>query len=367
MRIGVDARELEHDMTGINRYLNEFVQYMRNTPFEYYMYCTRQPKRDIQYSNIHIRRLQGLPYVWDNILLPQALAKDSIDLFFSPYYKKPWSLQCRSIVTVHDLNILFDANYSFWRKAYFRNIISRSLSSCDLIITVSRYVKEEIIKTFHIGSDKIIVNYNVLDKQFKPLDDPNKVTSILARYGMSGEYILYVGNLLPGKNVSSILKAYAQLPEGIKEKYKLVIAGNKRWSYQRLVKLREQLKLKDNVIFTGFIDDSDLVYLYNGARLFVFPSLREGFGFPPLEAMACGIPVIASNKTSLPEILGDAAILIEPLDSKVFSEAIITLLTNDDARSSYIKKGLAQAREFSAEKTINKLLGIFEKFNRRIS
>lgn len=359
MRIGIDARELERSMTGIGRYLKGFIKYVSGTSHEYFLYYSRKPEVDLSSSNIQGRVLSSPKFVWDHIKLPQALNKDKIDLFFSPYYKKPWSLKCKSMVTIHDLIPLFDNNCSFWYRSYFKKIIKRSLSSADFILVVSAYVKEQLLELFKPDANKIIVNYNAIDKRFRPIEDNNFLKTVLAKYGITYEYILYIGNLMSHKNVSSLVKAYAALPDNLKDKYKLVIGGSKRWTYTQLVELVNKLSLVNNVLFTGFIPENDLVYLYNGAGLFVFPSVREGFGFPPLEAMACGTPVITSNTTSLPEVVGEAGILVNPYSVDEIKVAIIKVLTDSTLRNDLIKRGLERAKRFTPEKTARQILEVF--------
>ena len=363
MKIGIDAREIERGMTGIGRYLKGFIKYVSKTSHEYFLYYSRRPRTDLSSSDIKVRVLTGLTFLWDHITLPKALNKDKIDLFFSPYYKKPWWLKCKSIITVHDLNPLFNENSSFWYRIYFKKLIERSLYSADLVLVVSGYVKEQLLKIFRTDKNKIIVNYNAVDERFFRIEDNISLRTILEKYGIKSDYIFYVGNLMPHKNVSSLVKAYSELPDYIKEKYKLVIGGRKDWTYEQLVTLVDKLGLVNNVIFTGFISDDDLVYLYNRASLFVFPSFREGFGFPPLEAMTCGVPVVASNATSLPEVIGDAGILVDPCKVNDISEAIIKVLTDPKLRDDLVERGLRRARRFAVEKMAKKMIGVFEGLN----
>lgn len=365
IRCGVDAREIERGMTGIGRYLKGFIKYASGTSHEYFLYYSRKPEVDLGNSNIQVRVLSSPKFIWDHIALPKALKKDKVDLFFSPYYKKPWSLKCKSIVTVHDLNPLYSKNSSFWHRIYFKKLLKRSIYSADFVLVVSAYVKEQILELFKPDANKIIVNYNAIDERFCPIENDNFLKTVLAKYGIKSEYIFYVGNLMPHKNIPSLVRAYAGLPDNLKDKYKLVIGGSKRWTYKQLVKLVNKLGLVKNVSFTGFIPENDLVYLYNGAGLFVFPSLYEGFGFPPLEAMACGTPVVASNVSSLPEILGDAGILVDPCKVNDISEAITKVLTESELRDSLVERGLRRVRQFSTEKMSRKIIEAFEVLNEK--
>jgi len=359
LRIGIDAREIESGMTGIGRYLKGFIKYASGTSHEYSLYYSRKPEVDLSNSNIQVRVLSSPKFLWDHITLPKALNKDKIDLFFSPYYKKPWLLRCKSVITVHDLNPLFDSNYSFWYRSYFKKILKRSIYSADFILAVSNYVKEELLKIFRIDAGKIIINYNAIDESFYPIEDNTSLGPTLVKYGIKSDYILYVGNLMPHKNISSLVKAYSELPDEKKEKYKLVIAGKKNWTYGQLMDLVAKLGLANSVIFTGFIPDDDLVCLYKGAILFVFLSFREGFGFPPLEAMACGVPVIVSNTTSLPEVVGEAGLLVNPYKVDEIKVAIIKVLTDSTLRNDLIRKGLERSRGFTLKKTADQILEIF--------
>jgi glycosyltransferase involved in cell wall biosynthesis len=362
LKIGIDAREIEGEMTGIGRYLTGFIKYASKISHEYFLYYSRRPEIDLSCFNVKIRILKGSNLLWDHMILPKALNKDRIDLFFSPYYKKPWSLKCKSIITVNDLNPLFNENSSFWYRIYFKKIIKRSLDSVDFVLVLSTYVKEQILKFFGIDKSKIIVNSAAVDNiSFHRIRNEASFRVVLEKYGIESDYILYIGNLMPHKNVSSLIKAYSELSEDIKNKYKLVIGGSKNWTYRQLVKLVDRLGLVNNVIFTGFIFNDDLIYLYNAASLFVFPSFKEGFGLPPLEAMACGVPVIASNVTSLPEVIGDAGILVNPYNIQELAKAISVVLTQEYLRRSLIEKGLERANRFSIEKMGSRILEIFEK------
>jgi len=363
LRIGIDAREIEGGMTGIGRYLKGYIKYVSDTYHEYFLYYSCKPEVDLSCSNIRVRVLSSPKLIWDHITLPLALNKDKVDLFFSPYYKKPWSLRCKSIVTIHDLNPLFGPPHSFLHKNYFKKIIKRSLFSADSILVVSNYVKEQLLELFKIDMNKIIVNYNAIDEKFRPIEDNNFLKAILAKYGITSKYILYVGNLMPHKNVLSLVKSYSVLSDNLRDNYKLVIVGRKKWTHKQLTGLVNKLHLANNVVFTGFVPESDLVYLYNGADLFIFISLREGFGFPPLEAMACGLPVIASNTTSLPEVIGDAGLLVDPCKVNNISEAITKVLTDSKLRNDLVEMGLRRVRQFTVEKMAKKIIEVFEGLN----
>lgn len=363
MKIGIDAREIQDKMTGIGRYLTGFLKHISASPHEYFLYYSQVPQNKLNYPKTQVRILKGKQFAWDHILLPKALAKDHIDLFFSPYYKRPWFLKCKSIITVHDINPLFIRSYSLFYRHYFKTILRRSLSCADYVMVVSHYVKGELIELFNADPEKIIVNYNALDKSFITANGDAFESRVLEKYKIKSDYILYLGNLMPHKNVSLLIKAYSGLPDGLKDKYKLVIAGGRNWTYQRQLELSREVGLENSIIFAGFIDDEDLASIYRRASLFVFPSFREGFGFPPLEAMASGVPVITSNTTSLPEVVADAGILANPYDVLGFTKAMENVLTDEQSRKQLIERGIERAKEFSTEKMAKNLLDVFERFS----
>jgi len=347
-------------MTGIARSLFGVIGHISPLSHEYFLYYSRQPEADLRSPNIKVKVLKTPWLLWDHIALPGALREDKIDLFFSPYYKKPWWLPCKSIITVNDLNPLFN-KHSFLYRLYFRCVLKRSLRTANLILVLSRYVKDQLLEIFEIDANKVMVHYCAVREDFSPLKDRLSARATLEKYGVTSNYILYVGNLMPHKNVSSLIKAYAGLPKDIKDAHSLVIGGSKKWCYRQLVRLAAQSGVKDKVVFTGFIPDEDLLSVYNGAALFVFPSLREGFGFPPLEAMACGVPVVASNVTSLPELIGDAGVLVDPYDVQALTRAMNDVLTNEELRKGLIEKGLKRVKQFSIEKTAAVIVEAFSK------
>lgn len=363
MRIGIDAREIQGQMTGIGRHLKSFLKHIEGAPHEYFLYYSQMPENKPDCPKVNIRIFSGQKLIWDHILLPKALIRDKIDLFFSPYYKRPWSLKVKSIITVHDINPLFMKSYSLFYKIYFKTILKQSLKKSDFIVVVSRYVKKQLCSLFNVDPQKIVVNYNSLDENFLNVDE-SQMYSVLEKYKINSDYILYVGNLMPHKNIPTLIKAYAELSDNIKDKYKLVVGGAKSKTYNQLAKLAGKMDLLDNIIFTGFIDDSDLAYLYRKASLFVFPSFREGFGYPPLEAMASGVPVVASDRTSLPEVIADAGILVSPDDISGFTKAMERVLTDKELSQKLIEQGKKRAKEFSTEKMAKGLVAVFERLSR---
>lgn len=235
--------------------------------------------------------------------------------------------------------------------------------NADFIITVSEYIKKTMLKISKLDPNKIKVVYNSVSEIFRILDKKQCLEKVKRLCGIDKDFILYVGNLKPHKNLRRLIQAYNLLRSDIKEKYQLVIVAKKDRFFKELYQLVKDINLEQSVIFTDLVKDSDLVYLYNGASLYISISLYEGFGLPFIEAMACGTPVISANVSAIPEIVGDAGILLNPLDIKQISQAIQMVLTDEFLRKEMINKGLRQAKNFSREEMVNKILGIFKQLH----
>lgn len=368
MHIGIDIREFKKGRsTGIGRYLRNFIDYVSHYDREnrYTLFANQRTEYRCQLpKNIRIKVIkEWLAPFWDQVQLPLSLKRERIDLFFSPYYKKPFFTPARSIITIHDLNPLFllanSIKLRLKYRLYFATVLKLSSRRADKIIAVSQYVKEEIIKLAGVPRNKVAVIYNGVGKEFHPIVSSMLSSQIKKRLNILGEFILYVGNLMPHKNVRRLIEAYAGLPDSLKTKYQLVIGGTKGEFFPPLLKRTEELKLKGRVIFTDFISSRDIASIYQAATLFVFPSLCEGFGLPPLEAMACGTPVIVSNITSLPEVVEDAGILVNPYEVDEIKETIIRVLTDSKLRNDLIQEGLKRAEQFTLEKTAKRILEVF--------
>ncbi|MBI5749469.1 MAG: glycosyltransferase family 4 protein [Nitrospinae bacterium] len=367
MIIGIDGRELERGkVTGIGRYLLNFLKYATNARREYQfiLYGNQFTHLDYKSPNLTLKIiLERITATWDHILLPAHLKNDRVDIFLSPYIKAAIFSPCPYITTIHDLLFLSTPDYTGWRyKPYnevfkiFGRIVSKRASA---IITDSEYSKKDIIKIFGVDEEKINVISLGISDEYKPVTNLYSIEKIKNIYNIKGKYILYVGNFKPHKNVKRLIEAFAGINKDFSD-IKLVLGGKRDKFVPSLEELSEKLEIRDSVIFTDFIKDEDLPYLYSGAELFIYPSLYEGFGLPVLEAMACGTPVICSNTTSLPEVAWDAGILINPEDVKSMASAISKLLKDDMMREDLKIKGLNRAKEFTVEKYSSKILSLIE-------
>jgi len=278
------------------------------------------------------------------------------DLYFEPNFI-PLGIKSKKIVTtVHDFSFhLHPEWHPRERTEYFSRNFFKRIEKADLIITGSRYIEREAFDLF-IGKDLRIVTiyYGYNDALFHP----NKKAGE-EKASPSGNYILFVGSVEPRKNLLGLLKAYLLLPEYMKKDFQLLLTGSKGGGNQEIVERMEQLK--GRVHYLGYLNNEELAALYRGASCLVFPSFYEGFGLPPLEAMACGCPVIVSNVASLPEVCGDAAYYVNPYDVESIAEGMYKVLTDEDLRRSLIEKGLERAKLFSWEKCAKEHLEAFEE------
>jgi len=244
---------------------------------------------------------------------------------------------------------------------YFKLLLRRSIKKSEKLISVSETVKKDILFRFNIPDDKIVViPLGVSDIFSKTIN--SKVTF---KYSISNKYILFVGNIEPKKNLIRLLKAYHKLINEGKISHQLVIAGQKGWKYKEIFKTVQSLNLQDKVVFTGYIPENNLPALYSMAELFVFPSIYEGFGIPPLEAMVCETPVLASNTGALPETSGGSCLMVNPYNTDEIANGIHKLLTDVTLRSYYIKKGKKWAEQFTWERTAKDTLDVYKSIIER--
>ncbi len=330
-RILVNARSLASPLTGVQRYTREVL--------------SRLPAEALQLISPS-RPLHGLPgHLWEQAVLPLRLGPR---LLWSPSNTGPLAVR-RQVVTIHDVSSLehpewFSSPFAKW----YRFLLPRLARRAQTIIAVSEFTRDRIVALCHVDEHRVVAIHNAVDSRFvrRPAAEAESVCRELQI--PSGRYILALGSLEPRKNLPRLLQAWDGVRPRLPADLWLVLSGAKG---KPLVFGDVSLEhLPPNVFLSGYVPDEHLPALYSGALAFVFPSLYEGFGLPPLEAMACGTPVIASNTTSLPEVVGDAALTVDPLDSHAIAEAIRRLVADADLRASLAKRGLARARLFSWEK-----------------
>lgn len=293
-----------------------------------------------------------LARLWrEHVLLPLACRRERVELLHCPKSAIPYfSPGCPVIVTLHDL---IPVKHPELEKAaaqlYWRLHIGRAARKSDFVITISEWAKAEIMAEYAVSAEKIAVIMQSFDPFMLEARDPETGRSVRAKYGLPPDYILYVGTIQPRKNLATLIEAYHCLSVEMAKPPRLVIVGRKGWLYEDLFAKIKKLNLTAEVLFTGFVPDEDLPYLFDGAQVFVYLSLFEGFGRPPLEAMACGVPVITSSTTAIPEVVGSAGITVSPLDVQAVTAALVTVLNNKDEAARLRELGRAQAQKFSWE------------------
>lgn len=290
-----------------------------------------------------------------------------VSLFWSPHYNIPLFIRAKKrLVTIHDVNhLVFLDRLNLQQKIYAKFMINLAVKFSDTIITVSDFSKSEIAKRTKVDEEKITVIHNGINTElFKTLDNQQSVDT-KDKFGLPDKFILFVGNVKPHKNLRRLLMAYEVMYNRGLEDHYLVIAGEKEGfitgDKEIFSIVHNNQDLKERVRFSGYVDNADLPILYNAASVFVFPSLYEGFGLPPLEAMACGCPTVVSNAASLPEVCGDAAYYVDPNDTESISEGMYKILTDNSLRQHLIKKGLERAKLFSWKKSGGDHIKVFEE------
>jgi glycosyltransferase involved in cell wall biosynthesis len=282
-----------------------------------------------------------------------------VGLFHATEHLLPKLTRARSVFTLHDTAYLLFPEYHLPRnRIYLRAMMPRFLRRADRIIAVSENTRRDALRLYPIDPEKIEVIPEGVEARFRPDVGGDVISHIRRRYALPERFLLSVGTIEPRKNLSTLVEAYAALRSRHPE-VGLVIAGSRGWLYDRFFEQLRSLGLEDHVVFTGYVPEEDIPALLNAAEVFAFPSEFEGFGLPPLEAMACGIPVVCSNAASLPEVVGDAGLLLPPRDVRGWVTALDRLLDDGQLRADLSARGLARARLFSWDTAASRTLEIY--------
>jgi glycosyltransferase involved in cell wall biosynthesis len=302
-----------------------------------------------------------LYYLWFEQSVRSVLTKVKPDLFLSPDGFLSLSSNCKQLPVIHDINFKHHPKDTRWLTAkYYNYYFPRYAKKAKRIATVSEYSKQDIAKNYNIDPDKIDVVYNGINSFFKPVDEFTKSTT-KKKFANGCDYFVYVGSLHPRKNIPTLIKAFAQFKKDKTTKVKLVLAGPNYWGMQDTYKLIKESGIEGEVIFTNRLSNDDLANVLGSAIAMTFVPYYEGFGIPLVEAMQAEVPIITSNVTSLPEIAGDAALLIDPLSANQLKEAMIKVWQDEALRNDLIQKGIARKQEFSWEKSADLLWDSIQK------
>jgi glycosyltransferase involved in cell wall biosynthesis len=360
MIIGIDISVINLNQAGSAVYTSNLIEALRNlgSGNEFHIFDVGQT-RNMSKNKTIISRLKTIyrDLIWTHAILPFQVYKAKIDVLHIPVNVTPLFSTCPTVLTILDTTVLQLPQYfTLWHRYYSRMFLPRSARNATIILTISENSKRDIVKQLKINSEKVLVTYLSASKEFKPISQ-QEVEMVKRRYNLDS-FILTVGALEPRKNLSRLLQAFSFL---LKNGYHhtLVHAGPRGWLFDNIHNEIRRLGLNEFVRFLGYVPTNDLVGLYNAASLFVYPSLYEGFGLPVLEAMACGCPVITSNTSSLPEVVGDAAIMVNPYDVPEMTNAIKSLLEDQLECQRLRLKGIERAKQFSWQKCAKETLNAY--------
>ena len=366
MRVAIDARKL-HDF-GIGTYTRNVLRHLAriDRDSEYLLLC-HEPDLGIaaQLGPNFRTVLEPSPNysIREQFHVPWVLHRERPDVFHTPHYVLPPAVRCRSIVTIHDCIHLMFPQYLPNRAAYAYAKASMwsAARHARRILTVSEASKRDIIRFFHVPPEKIVVVYNAIDERFRLAPSAEAVARVRERYQLDHGFVLYTGNIKPHKNLVRLIEAFDGLRKRGFDDVKLLIIGDEISKFPALRRAVHSHRLHKHVRFLGYLPDDTLAILYRLAAVFVFPSLYEGFGLPPLEAMASGTPVVTSNVSSLPEVTGGAAVLVDPYDVASITDGIARILSDPALSDELRAKGIARAREFSWERSVGRMWEIYQE------
>lgn len=370
MKIGFDGRAARwYRGTGIGTYTYQLINHFNKLDNinDYLIFMPESYKCDLNFkSNFQIKNIieNYLSSFWDEVNIPAILHEKDISIYHVPQngVGLPKNKKCPFVITLHDvIPYRMPETVSDRYLKIFSEELPEIISKCDGIITVSNYSKKDIMKAFNLPENKIFVTYLASEDIYKVYDKAMCRKFIKDNYGISDDYILYIGGFSPRKNIVGLIEAFDKLISSYKKEIKLVIAGKWGKSYDIYKNKAVNLNIEDKVLFPGFIPMEHLPYLYNASKLFVYPSFYEGFGLPPIEAMACGTPVIASDKTSVPEIVGNSALLVDPYNVDDMFNKMLSVLENKVLADDLIKKGLEKSNSLSWDNTVLETLTAYKK------
>jgi glycosyltransferase involved in cell wall biosynthesis len=365
MRIGIDARLVYYSQAGIGQYILHLVDGLAKIDGEneYVLLQSRKDDTTIL-EQPNFRRVS----LWtpshhrlERYSLNVELMRLGLDVLHSPDFIPPHRPSCKSVITVHDLAFLLYPHFLTRESARYYGHIDQAVLWADHIISVSESTKRDTVQHLGVHEDKITVVYEAANPIFRPMDRDTASQEVRSRHGVDGPFVLFVSTIEPRKNVPTLLRALWQLMQCYKEDVRLVLAGGKGWLFEDAFAVVDELDLDSRVHVLGRVSSQDLLYLYNAAEMLAHPAFYEGFGLPPLEAMACGLPVIVSNVASLPEVVGDAGLLVDPHDVDELTVGIWRILNDSELRREMEEKGLRQAGRFSWERAARETQAIYQQ------
>jgi glycosyltransferase involved in cell wall biosynthesis len=379
MTIGVDIRVLlDAQYSGVAEYTLNLLQALikEDKLNDYVLFYNSAKDLSGRLPKLESAKVSFVGRRWPNKFLNYGLFKflnwprldrlmnKKLDVFWAPHINFLAWPRAKNIITIHDLSFLrypafFSTRKNFWHRQLN---VPKLIKGADKVVVISVNTKRDIVELAGVSPDKISVIYSGVSAAYRPLDkNEPRLNEIKTKYQLPDKFILYLGTIEPRKNLVGLIAAYNYLRQNYPElaAVKLVIAGGNGWKFKETYRAAAAAPFKDDIKFLGYIEAADKCPLYNLASVFAFPSFYEGFGFPPLEAMACGVPVVASFASSIPEVVGEAGILVDPYNAADSGEALAQVLLNESLAADFKEKGLARAKEFNWAKTAQQYLEIF--------
>jgi glycosyltransferase involved in cell wall biosynthesis len=385
MKIGINALFFKYPATGSGQYMTHLIRALSeiDQENEYVLFGPESLGDDIQADTAFPYQAQSMPgfarsndsvekLLWEQLTGPSAARKAGVDLFHVPYFAPPLLPRTPTVVTIHDVIPMrlpaYQPNSKV--KAYMR-LVAQASHNATAIITISQHARQDIINALKLPPERIHVIYEAAGDEYRPVIDQEKLAAMRARYGVGKRYIFYLGGMDQRKNVTQLVRAFAHLHRQIGDPdLQLLIAGNPDKQQGPLFPdprpVAADLGMTGQIIYR-FIEEEDKPAMYSGASLFVFPSLYEGFGLTPLEAMSCGAPVVCSNRTSLPEVVGEAAIMIDPDNLQELVAAMRRVLTDEELQNDLRARSLQRAALFNWHKTAAETIAVYEEAHARKS
>ena len=369
MRIAIDAHSVGNQLAGNETYAVNLIEALAEVDQsnQYTLYVTRQSAVDRfanRWPNFKIKRtVPHTPLVRIPVTLSAELRRNPVDVLHVQYTAPPLA-PCPVVVTIHDLSFEhLPETFNRRSRAQLRLTVRRTARKAAQILTLSEFSRRDIVDTYRIAPDRVSVTPAAAPSHFKPIEDETELRKIREIYGIERDYILSVSSIQPRKNLIRLIEAYSCLrglrPEG--KLPQLVLVGKRAWLDNETFRAAQRHSANNDIAFTGYVAEKDLPALYSGATCFVYPSFFEGFGLPILEAMQCGAPVIGGNRTSIPEVVGNAGLLFDPFNTNSLVQALTRVLDDLECRTALRTRGLARAKEFDWKQTALMTLQAYQK------
>lgn len=371
MRILLDARTVGREFSGVGNYVQELVRaYARLDVDHEFLLGVHEPSAALRAAPLDARfRFVDLPFsheshpmgdLWEEFVLPRLAVREGADVLHGPAFLVPTRRTAvPTVVTIHDLVAFTHPETVPWKYAlYMRRLIRRAVRAADRVVTDSEHVRADLVRRLRVPDTKLACVPLGVSDEFRPAGGDD-IVRVRETFGLHRPYVLFVGNLEPRKNLPGLLRAFRSVRTRVPEPIDLVVCGKIAWKSGPLLDELNAEDLAGRVHLTGYVRSADLPALYTGASVFAFPSFWEGFGFPVLEAMACGTPVVTSNVSSLPGVAGDAALLVDPGDTGAIADAIVSVVSDAAVRDDLVRRGLERVKGFQWERTARGTMDVY--------